>query len=240
MDTPVVARYVSILKNPKKSLFQSPVDTGKENDLPGFSTPLVHASMSSRVNTQKRNRKLSWSPVKRTPVRSPPKKKSREGAWTDDQVRSLIEFVALHKDLQTSDSEWPSMRSDHVYWIKAAEYVQMIDGSTRSPTSCRSRIVNKLRSTYSTISEAEDAYSCDYEDIRELNGDSGFLEPDQNTSISPAIDVIEKVLLKSLKRLDVEQSTKLVEQFFKQNSEINKKIFAKLINTRGHLIGHIR
>ncbi|XP_063431644.1 uncharacterized protein LOC134714336 [Mytilus trossulus] len=173
-------------------------------------------------NTQKRNRKLGWSPVKSTPVKSPPKKKSREGPWTDDQDRSLIEFVTLHTDLQTSNSEWPSMRSDHVYWIKAAEYIQMIDGSTRSATSCRSRIVNKLRTTYSTISEAEDAYSCDYEDIREVSYDSGFLEPENITSLSPASDVIEKVLFKSLQRLDVQQSTELIKQFFQQNSEMNK------------------
>ena len=61
--------------------------------------------------------------MKRIPIRSPPKKKSREGPWTDNEMRSLIEFVALYKDLQTSESEWPSMRPDHVYWSKTAEYV---------------------------------------------------------------------------------------------------------------------
>ncbi|VDI34886.1 Hypothetical predicted protein [Mytilus galloprovincialis] len=115
------------------------------------------------------------------------------------------------------------MRLDHVYWIKAAEYIQMIDGSTRSATSYRSRIVNKLRTTYSTISEAEDAYSCDYEDIREVSNDSVFLEPENITSLSPASDVIEKVLCKSRQRLDVQQSTELIKQFFQQNFEINKK-----------------
>ncbi|CAG2216971.1 unnamed protein product [Mytilus edulis] len=128
--------------------------------------------------------------------------------------RSLIEFVALHKDLQTTNSEWSSMRSDHVYWIKAAEYIQMIDGFTRNATSFRSRIVNQLRSTYSTISEDEDVYSCDYEDIREVSNDSGFLEPEHITSLSPASDVIKKVLLKSLQRLDVGKSTEYVKQFF--------------------------
>ncbi|CAG2226542.1 unnamed protein product [Mytilus edulis] len=56
----------------------------------------------------------------------------------------------------------------------------------------RSRIVNQLRSTYSTISEDEDVYSCDYEDIREVSNDSGFLEPEPITSLSPASDVIKK------------------------------------------------
>ncbi|CAG2245741.1 unnamed protein product [Mytilus edulis] len=81
-------------------------------------------------------------------------------------------------------------------------------------TSFRSRIVNQLRSTYSTISEDEDVYSCDYEDIREVSNDSGFLEPEPITSLSPASDVIKKVLLKSLQRLDVGKSTEYVKQFF--------------------------
>ncbi|CAG2250920.1 unnamed protein product [Mytilus edulis] len=37
------------------------------------------------------------------------------------------------------------------------------------------RVVNQLKSTNSTISDAEDAYSCDFEDIREVSNDSGFL-----------------------------------------------------------------
>ena len=86
----------------------------------------------SRLNRHKRNRKLTWSPVKRIPIRSPPKKKSREGPWTDNEMRSLIEFVALYKDLQTSESECPSMRPDHVYWSKTAEYVKLVVGSSRS------------------------------------------------------------------------------------------------------------
>ena len=70
--------------------------------------------------------------MKRTPIRSPPKKKSREGPWTDNEMRSLIEFVALYKDLQASESEWPSMRPDHDYWSKKAEYVKLVVGSSRS------------------------------------------------------------------------------------------------------------
>lgn len=91
------------------------------------------------MNRQKRNRKLTWSPVKRIPIRSPPKKKSREGSWTDNEIRSVIEFVALYQDLQTSESEWPSMRSDHVYWSKVSEYVKLVVGSSRS---CKCHFVN--------------------------------------------------------------------------------------------------
>jgi hypothetical protein len=69
----------------------------------------VQVSVHSRLNRQKRNRTLAWSLVKRTPIRSPPKKKSMVGSWTDNDMRSLIEFVAPYKDLHTSESERPSM-----------------------------------------------------------------------------------------------------------------------------------
>ena len=49
MDTPVT-RYVSILKNPKKNLFQSPVDSVKENYLPVFSTPLVRIMLKAMLS----------------------------------------------------------------------------------------------------------------------------------------------------------------------------------------------
>ena len=40
-----------------------------------------------------------------------------------------------------------------------------------SATSCRSQIVNYLRTTFSTIADAEDAYKLNYEVISEVNND---------------------------------------------------------------------
>jgi len=49
METPVTG-WVSILnKDTKKALFQSPVDSVQEDELPGFSTPLV--SLKFMTNT---------------------------------------------------------------------------------------------------------------------------------------------------------------------------------------------
>lgn len=43
----------------------------------------------------------------------------------------MVEFVALHKDLQTSDSEWPAMNADNEYWVKADEFVKQACGKSR-------------------------------------------------------------------------------------------------------------
>lgn len=90
--------------------------------------------LQAKLNSvsHKRNRKLTWSPLKRSPAKSPQKKKRREGPWSAKEIRSLIEFVALHKDIQSTENEWPSMRPEHTYWEKAYEYVKRLTGCTRS------------------------------------------------------------------------------------------------------------
>jgi hypothetical protein len=52
----------------------------------------------------------SWSPRKCTPQKSPPKKRSRNRNWSQQELRSLVEYVALHKDAQNSENEWPNYR----------------------------------------------------------------------------------------------------------------------------------
>jgi hypothetical protein len=44
--------------------------------------------------------------------------------WTSEEDKSLIEFIALHSDLQPTSSDWPSMRVQHKYWEKAAQFIK--------------------------------------------------------------------------------------------------------------------
>ncbi|OWF37374.1 uncharacterized protein LOC110440241 [Mizuhopecten yessoensis] len=112
-------------RDSRKCLFKSPTATTTEKELPGFVTPLG--------TSQKRNRRvLIFSPLKGTPHKSPLKKKRRQPVWTQKELCSLVEFVALHKDLQSSSNEWPAMNADNVYWTKASDFIKQTCGSVRS------------------------------------------------------------------------------------------------------------
>ena len=64
MEIPVTG-WVSILnKDTKKALFQSPVDSVQEDELPGFSTPLV--SLKFMTNTFSPFCSLSLKPLAKT------------------------------------------------------------------------------------------------------------------------------------------------------------------------------
>jgi len=45
---------------------------------------------------------------------------------------ALIQYVALYKDQQHSEAEWPSMKTEqgqiHKYWVEAAKYIQATAG----------------------------------------------------------------------------------------------------------------
>ena len=58
-------------------------------------------------------------------AKSPPKKH----LWTKAENVALVQFVALHKDLQDSPKEWPSMRANHKYWNEAADYIKKVAGT---------------------------------------------------------------------------------------------------------------
>lgn len=43
--------------------------------------------------------------------------------WTKCETQALVQFVALHKDLQPTESVWPAMTVKHDYWEAAAQYI---------------------------------------------------------------------------------------------------------------------
>ena len=53
----------------------------------------------------------------------------RKYLWTKAENVALVQFVALHKDLQDSPKEWPSMRANHKYWNEAADYIKKVAGT---------------------------------------------------------------------------------------------------------------
>lgn len=60
-----------------------------------------------------------FSPLKELKI----KKKNRK-AWSLQEDTALVQFVALHKDMQLTNVEWPAMKAQHEYWSEAARYIQ--------------------------------------------------------------------------------------------------------------------
>ena len=50
--------------------------------------------------------------------------KQRRNLWRTEEDRSLVEFIALHRDMQPTSSEWPGMRAQHDFWRKAAKFIK--------------------------------------------------------------------------------------------------------------------
>ena len=65
------------------------------------------------------------------PQKSPPKERSRNRTWSQQELRSLVEYVALHKYAQNSENEWPAMNDDNNYWFKASEFIKQTCGTVR-------------------------------------------------------------------------------------------------------------
>lgn len=87
------------------------------------------------------NRQVSWSPKKRL-VKSPPRKRIRKGAWSYAELCSLVEYVALHKDTQSAESEWPAMNADNNYWTDASKFIMMSCGTSRGS---KYQIMNQIK-----------------------------------------------------------------------------------------------
>lgn len=65
-----------------------------------------------------------FSPLKELKI----SKKARR-VWSTQEDTALVQFVALHKDQQASEAEWPAMKSTHAYWSDAAKYIKQTAGS---------------------------------------------------------------------------------------------------------------
>lgn len=92
--------------------------------------------------------------------RSPRKCLVKKYPWSDAEDRATVQFIAMHKDEQATDNEWPAMRSEAEYWSLAARYMKSSTGVQylRKAQSIRQRVVNHLRKKFKTVEEAEDAY----------------------------------------------------------------------------------
>ncbi|CAG2191558.1 CFAP44 [Mytilus edulis] len=67
-----------------------------------------------------RNRRVViFSSLKGTTYKNPPKRKHRQPVLTHRESCFLVAFVTLHRDLQSSENEWPAMNTENVYWTKA-------------------------------------------------------------------------------------------------------------------------
>lgn len=53
-----------------------------------------------------------------------------------------MEYVALHKDTQSSESEWPAMNADNNYWTDASKFIMMSCGTSRGS---KYQIMNQIK-----------------------------------------------------------------------------------------------
>ena len=56
-------------------------------------------------------------------------KKRTRIKWVREEDAALVQFVALHRDLQPTDLQWPAMNPDDQYWKLAAAYIKEISGT---------------------------------------------------------------------------------------------------------------
>lgn len=71
-----------------------------------------------KKSPQTRLKKLV-SPLK--VLKSPQKKRE---PWSKKEDSALVQFIALHKDMQPTDVAWPAMKAHHFYWTEAAQYIK--------------------------------------------------------------------------------------------------------------------
>ncbi|XP_064622698.1 uncharacterized protein LOC135484921 isoform X2 [Lineus longissimus] len=90
---------------------------------------------------------------------SPSKIQARgiHGEWSHDETVALVQFIAMHRELQTNEeTEWPMMKPPHNYWTEAAKYIHDVTESVkRQAGGIRSKVI-KLRNEYGTVDNAEE------------------------------------------------------------------------------------
>lgn len=64
-----------------------------------------------------------FSSLKGTTYKIPPKRKHRQPVLSHRESCSLVAFVTLNRDLQSSENEWPAMNTENVYWTKASDFI---------------------------------------------------------------------------------------------------------------------
>ena len=81
-----------------------------------------------------------FSPLKELKI----KKKNRK-AWSLQEDTALVQFVALHKDMQPTNVEWPAMKPKHEYWTESPCKSILMKMCFRAPNfSCKSNLIHML------------------------------------------------------------------------------------------------
>ena len=113
------------------------------------------------------------------------------------------------------------MNADNNYWFKASEFIKQTCGTVRGTTSCRAKVVNYFRKTFKTVSDAEEEFSIDYEDIctTNISDDSGFIEV--STPATPYS--VENFVDYYLSKFSKEQVTTIGKKLGKEVA-INEKV----------------
>ena len=64
-----------------------------------------------------------------SPLKELKSSKKARRIWSVEEDSALVQFVALHKDQQPSDVEWPAMKQEHAYWSDASKYLKETAGT---------------------------------------------------------------------------------------------------------------
>ena len=61
-------------------------------------------------------------------ITSPRKCLDKKYPWFEAEDQDTVQFIAMHKDEQATDNEWPAMRAEAEYWSLAARYIKSSTG----------------------------------------------------------------------------------------------------------------
>ena len=99
------------------------------------------------------------------------RKHGQQYAWSEKEMRSLVEFVALYWDHADKSTHWPKHRVKE-FWGKCAIYVAESSKKVkRTWEAMRSKVIKNLSTKFSMIDEAEEFYKLDY--INDSHNDTG-------------------------------------------------------------------
>lgn len=135
--------------------------------------------------------------------------------WPHKEDVALVQFVALHKDLQASTIEWPQPSPESDYWDKAADYIQQVAGTPyrRQGSSVRKRVADHMKKKWDTVDEAEEDLGLSVDSY--LGFGDTFTRQDEDT-----VSRTPKDVMGMLKHLTETQLTALI---VKASSMINNK-----------------
>ncbi|XP_077996424.1 uncharacterized protein LOC144449720 [Glandiceps talaboti] len=115
----------------------------------------------------------------------------RSTAWTVEETRLLVKYIALNYSCGEKTTEWPGTRSSS-FWGKCAEYISHGTSKVkRTDMACRERCRKYLGQNFKTVAEAEEAFGIDY--IDDIETESHPPNQDDTAVIQSIVNTFNKL-----------------------------------------------